>query len=93
MATTSLVAAEPFLIKQEYEKYTAEQHSVWSELVRRRLPQVRDYACREYLEGYDIIGLSKDRLPNLREISGRLKAQDWLEHHTRERIPSGRCVF
>ena len=51
MATKSLVAAEPFLVKQQYENYTAEQHSVWSELVRRRLPQVRDYACREYLEG------------------------------------------
>src|SRR3984893_13918113 len=73
MATKSLVAAEPFLVKQQYENYTAEQHSVWSELVRRRLPQVRDYACREYLEGYDIIGLSEDRLPNLREITGRLK--------------------
>ena len=73
MATKSLVAAEPFLVKQEYENYTAEQHSVWSELVRRRLPQVRDYACREYLEGYDIIGLSEDRLPNLGEITGRLK--------------------
>src|ERR1700730_1831719 len=73
MATKSLVAAEPFLVKQQYENYTAEQHSVWSELVRRRLPQVRDYACREYLEGYDIIGLSEDRLPNLGEITGRLK--------------------
>ena len=41
--------------------------------MRRRLPQVREYACREFLEGYDIIGLSNDRLPNLREITERLK--------------------
>ena len=73
MPTKSLVAAEPFLVQQEYEKYGAEQHSVWSELVRRRLPQVQEYACREYLEGYNIIGLSNDRLPNLREITERLK--------------------
>jgi phenylalanine-4-hydroxylase len=73
MATKSLVAAEPFLVKQEYEKYATEQHCVWSELVRRRLPQVQEYACREYLEGYDIIGLSNDRLPNLGEITARLK--------------------
>jgi len=71
--TRSLVAAEPFLTTQEYEKYTEEQHRIWSELVRRRLPQVQEYACREYIEGYDIIGLSKDRLPNLREIAARLK--------------------
>jgi phenylalanine-4-hydroxylase len=73
MANISLVAAEPFLCKQEYEKYTAEQHSTWSELVRKRLPQVREFACREYLEGYQIIGLSEDCLPNLRAISERLK--------------------
>jgi phenylalanine-4-hydroxylase len=73
MATRSLVAAEPFLTKQEYENYSEEQHCVWSELVSRRLPQVREHACREYLEGYEIIGLSNDRLPNLCEIAERLK--------------------
>jgi phenylalanine-4-hydroxylase len=73
VASRSLIAAEPFLIQQEYDNYTAEQHDVWSELVRRRLPQVQEFACREYLEGYDIIGLSHDRLPNLRVITERLK--------------------
>jgi phenylalanine-4-hydroxylase len=73
MATGSLVAAEPFLIVQEYEKYTAEQHEVWSELVRRRLPQVREYACREYLEGYDIVGLVDNRLADFRVTTQRLK--------------------
>ena len=73
MTGRSLVAAEPYLVTQEYQNYTAEQQSVWSELVRRRLPQVREHACREFLEGYDIIGLNNERLPNLREITGRLK--------------------
>jgi len=73
MATGPLVAAKPFLIKQQYENYTAEQQSVWSELVSKRLPQIREYACREYLEGYEIIGLSEDRLPNFTEITAQLK--------------------
>ena len=34
---------------------------------------MQEHACREFLEGYEIIGLSNDRLPNLREISERLK--------------------
>ena len=72
MTSRTLVAAEPYLVTQKYEDYTAEQHSVWSELVQRRWPQVREHACREFLEGYGIIGLSNDRLPNLQEISGRL---------------------
>ena len=73
MATQSLVAAAPYLIEQKYEEYSPEQHDVWAELVRRRLPQLRAYACREYLEGYEIIGLQDDRLPNLRAITERLK--------------------
>jgi phenylalanine-4-hydroxylase len=73
MAGSTLVAAQPYLIKQEYENYSAEQHAVWSELLLRRLPQVQRYACEEYLEGFEIIGLRPDRLPNLADISERLK--------------------
>jgi phenylalanine-4-hydroxylase len=73
MADPALVAAQPYLVKQRYQDYTAEQHAVWSELVRRRLPQVQEYACQEYLEGFEIIGLRPDRLPNLNLISERLK--------------------
>ena len=69
----ALVAAAPFLSEQRYQDYTAEQHEVWAELVRRRRPQIEAYACREFLEGYKIIGLEDDRLPNLSAISARLK--------------------
>ena len=69
----SLVAAAPYLTQQHYEKYTAEQHAVWAELVRRRRPQLEAHACREYLDGYKFIGLEDDCLPNLSAISERLK--------------------
>jgi phenylalanine-4-hydroxylase len=48
MGGPALVAAEPYLIKQDYEHYTPEQHAVWTELVRRRLPQVEEYACQVF---------------------------------------------
>jgi phenylalanine-4-hydroxylase len=73
VAVESLVAAAPYLIEQRYQDYTAEQHAVWAELVRRRRPQIEAYACREYLDGYGIVGLEDDRLPNLSAITGRLK--------------------
>jgi len=68
-----LVAAAPYLTEQHYDEYTTEQHSVWAELVRRRRPQLEAHACREYLEGYEFIGLENDRLPDLRAISRRLQ--------------------
>jgi phenylalanine-4-hydroxylase len=68
-----LVAAVSFLTEQRYGDYTDEQHAVWAELVRRRRPQIEAYACEAYLEGYKIIGLEDDRLPNLGAVSARLK--------------------
>jgi phenylalanine-4-hydroxylase len=73
MATKSLSLAEPYLISQEYEKYTPEQHEVWGELVRRRLPQVHQHACREYLDGYDAIGLTEEHLPDFERVTERLR--------------------
>jgi phenylalanine-4-hydroxylase len=73
MAVGTLVAASPYLIEQKYDAYTPEQHQVWAELVQRRRPQLESHACREYLEGYQIIGLENNRLPNLSAISVRLK--------------------
>src|SRR5258707_1643251 len=72
MAATSLQLAQPFLIEQDYGKYTPENQSVWAELVGRRLPQLQQWACREYLEGYDAIGLRSDQIPSLPEIARRL---------------------
>src|SRR5271168_5071986 len=69
----ALVAAASYLSEQRYQDYTAEQHEVWAELVRRRRPHIEAFACREFLEGDKIIGLEDDRLPNLSAISARLK--------------------
>ena len=73
MAVGPLVASTPYLIQQKYDDYVAEQHAIWAELVRRRRGQLDAYACREYVEGFQIIGLQDDRLPNLSAITDRLK--------------------
>ncbi len=72
MNTATLSAAAPFIIQQDYSAYTDEQHRVWTELVGRMLPELERHAARAYLEGFEIIGLQRDRLPNLAAISERL---------------------
>ena len=71
MTTISLAFphAAPYLIEQDYASYTEEQHAVWAELARRRMDQLEQHAAREYLEGFELLGLSLDRLPRLRAIS------------------------
>lgn len=73
MATATLSHAAPYLIRQDYAAYTAEQHSVWAELVRRVLPEVEKHAAQEYLDGFRIIGLQPDLLPDLSAVSARLE--------------------
>ena len=68
-----LHAAEPFLIEQDWNAYTPEQHAIWAELVRRRMPQLEQHACAEYMEGFRQIGLKADQLPSLKAVSARLQ--------------------
>src|SRR4029077_14553573 len=72
MANGPLVAAAPYLIEQKYQDYTPEQHAVWAELVRRRRPQIGSHACSAYLEGYEIICLRHERLPDPCAINSRI---------------------
>jgi phenylalanine-4-hydroxylase len=73
MRTEMLTVAAPYLIEQKYAAYTDEQHGVWAELVGRVLPELEKHAAREYLAGFEIIGLKPDRLPNLAAVSARLE--------------------
>src|SRR5258708_893672 len=70
---SKLHVAAPYLIEQTWADYTPEQHAIWAELVSRRMPQLREHACREYLDGFHQIGLREDKLPNLREVSALLQ--------------------
>jgi phenylalanine-4-hydroxylase len=70
---TGLVAAKPFLIEQDYARYTSGQHALWSELVARRMSQLEQCACREYLEGWHALGLERERIPHLAQVSELLE--------------------
>ena len=68
----ALTVAQPFLIQQQWDAYTDEQHAVWAERVRRRMPQLREHAAEEYLNGFEQIGLREDTIPNLADVNRRL---------------------
>jgi phenylalanine-4-hydroxylase len=73
MKTETLSVAAFYLIEQNYSAYTDEQHAIWAELVGRVLPELEKHASRAYLDGFEIIGLRRDRLPRLASISARLE--------------------
>lgn len=69
LAAPSLTLASSYLVQQDWSQYTAEQHSVWAELVGRRMPQLEEHACREYLDGFRNIGLRQDVIPDLAQVN------------------------
>jgi phenylalanine-4-hydroxylase len=71
----SLNLARSYLIEQDWKSYSTEQHEVWTELVSRRMAVLREYACQEYLDGFAVIGLREDSIPNLAEVNRRLQAR------------------
>jgi phenylalanine-4-hydroxylase len=73
MEAEALSHAAPYIIHQDFAAYSEEQHCVWAELVGRAFPELEKHAAREYLDGFSIIGLEPDRLPNLGAISARLE--------------------
>lgn len=48
---------------------TKDQNRIWHTLCERQLPRVQKYACREYLEGVERLGLPLNRIPGLEEIN------------------------
>lgn len=53
--------------------YSDEENKVWHDLVTRQLPIVTPRACQEYLDGIKTLKLTKDRIPQLPEISNILR--------------------
>ncbi|HXS11453.1 MAG TPA: phenylalanine 4-monooxygenase [Acidobacteriaceae bacterium] len=89
-ATPELTQAKPYLIEQDWAAYTPEQHGIWSELVGRRMPQLEEHACAEYLDGFSRIGLQQNQLPNLSEVTKRLRPRTgWSSTAVSGFLPAG----
>ena len=72
-AALELTKAAPYLAEQDYGAYTLEEHAVWAELVRRRMPQIEQHAAQEYLDGFEALRMPYDQLPRLAHISAKLE--------------------
>jgi phenylalanine-4-hydroxylase len=62
------------LMRQEYDKYTADDFEVWQTLFERQMKALPGKATQEYLEGIKRVGFVADRIPNFDEVNEKLKA-------------------
>ncbi|MFN4147695.1 MAG: phenylalanine 4-monooxygenase [Runella sp.] len=62
-------------MRQEYEKYTADDHTVWRQLFERQMEQLPPIASKAYLEGIEKVGFVADHIPHFEtETNPRLRA-------------------
>jgi phenylalanine-4-hydroxylase len=66
---SALPLAASFLIQQDWPAYGADQHEIWTELCARRMTQLHDHACAEYLDGMQAINLQLNQMPDFRRIN------------------------
>lgn len=67
-----------WVIPQHWDCYTQEEHATWDFLFERQARSLRGRVTPEFLEGLDILRLSKPGIPDFAELSEHLmKATGW----------------
>jgi phenylalanine-4-hydroxylase len=70
-------AAPDFSVRQDWERYTEEEHALYRRLYERQAKLVPRYACPEWIEAVASLDASR-HIPRFEEISGKLrKATGW----------------
>jgi phenylalanine-4-hydroxylase len=59
-------------MKQDYTAYSAEDQKVWQILFDRQLAQLQTVADKNFLEGIETIGFTRDVIPDFDEVNARL---------------------
>lgn len=64
----STYVAKP-MDEKGFVQYTADENSIWCDLMKRQIPIVTKNACPEYMHGIELLNFPKDRIPQCQEIS------------------------
>jgi len=67
-----------WVIAQDWNSYSAAEHALWDELFARQAAVLSSRAAPAFLEGLDVLRMSKPGIPDFTELSKRLeKATGW----------------
>jgi phenylalanine-4-hydroxylase len=90
-------------MKQDYTKYTTEDHETWSILVERQHKLLEGKAAKKFFDGIEMLNLRQPKVPDFNEINnilgretgweiiaadGIVPAKEFFEHLANKRFPS-----
>lgn len=67
-------AASDWTIPQDWARYTPAEHAMWDRLFERQARLLPGRAAPEYLEGLEVLRMSRPGIPDFEELSERLMA-------------------
>ncbi len=100
-------AAEDWTIPQDWASYTADEHAMWDRLFERQSLMLPGRVVDEFMDGLDILRMTKPGIPDFAELSARLmQATGWqvvavpglvpdrvfFEHLANRRFVAGRFI-
>lgn len=100
-------AAADWTIPQDWSSYTADEHAMWDHLFERQAAMLPDRVVPEFIDGLDVLRMTKPGIPDFDELSERLyKATGWqvvavpglvpdrlfFEHLANRRFVAGRFI-
>ncbi len=76
-----------YIIEQDYNQYTAIDHSCWRFIMRLNKAYFSKKAYHKYLEGLDKTGITIDRIPRISDINRKLQDFGWSAVGVRGFLP------
>lgn len=61
------------MLKQEYRKYTEEDHEVWAYLYREQMKHLPGKMTADYFRGIEVVGFEPNKVPRFTKINAGLK--------------------
>ncbi|MCL4257260.1 MAG: hypothetical protein KJZ53_01880 [Anaerolineales bacterium] len=65
----ALPRSEFVSVRRREMAFSEEQNAVWRELYARQLPNVHEFACREYLDGFARLNMPAEHIPQLKDLN------------------------
>lgn len=66
-----------FVVEQDYESYTQQEHATWRYIMRRARTFFREHAVPCYEQGLKQTGITIHRIPSINEVDQRLRDFGW----------------
>ncbi|WP_313440083.1 phenylalanine 4-monooxygenase [Novosphingobium sp.] len=76
MATETIIrpegAAQDWTIPQDWNTYTRDEHAMWDTLFERQAQMLQGRVVQEFLDGLDVLRMTRPGIPDFAELSERL---------------------